>query len=210
MSGIVGLLAALLFAAAPAQGLPRKLPPVDQCVSDPSFEKFRAALIDVAKREDSIALLQMFALDAEKPSGYTVVAGGKPDPNVMPETWVLVRMILRMGCVRSGSGLVMPSAGAQLKRYRKQDLIDKTLLIPGTRLFEDPIEHAENPVVVATMEWDVATVTSRGGDLWTGVRLANGREGYVSNDEIYSLEADYYYEIRFEKRRGTWMIIGLW
>lgn len=212
-SGIAGLLAALLIAAVPAQGLPRKLPPVDQCAGDPSFVKFRAALIDIAKREDSKALLRMFAPDAEKPTGYgPVAAGEKPDPNdIMPEEdWVLVRMILRMGCVRSNSGSVMPSITAQLKRYRKQDLKDKVLLLPGTKLFEDPTADAKNPLVIATLEWDVATITSRGGDLWTGVRSANGRDGYVSNDELYQLDADSRYEIRFEKRRGTWMIIGFW
>jgi len=196
--------AASMIAAAPANALPRKLPPIDQCSTDPSFVTFREALRGAAKRGDSKAFVAMFAPEAKAPTGY----GGEVDPNdVIPaESWIMLETVLRMGCVRSGDKAIMPSVSHQLRRYRSASLKDKVVALDGAEMF-DPMQ--EERKVLGTLAWDVATTTIS-GDFWSGIRLADGRTGFVSDSDLYPLEPDYGYEIRFEKRQGRWMITDFW
>ena len=93
-----GVVAFGLFAIASlgsaAEALPRKLPPIDECASDRSFTTFRAALVDIAKREDTQALIANFAPSEPRDK--------RPDPNqyIPTEDWAILRGVLRMGCVR--------------------------------------------------------------------------------------------------------------
>jgi hypothetical protein len=55
----------------------------------------------------------------------------------------------------------------------------------------------------ATVPWSVAVVTNRDSDTMTGVRLADGREGFVPDDRVYEPTG---YRMIVEKRAGKWMI----
>ena len=184
-----------------AEALPRKLAPIDECRSDPSLTTFRAALVDIAKREDTQALIANFA-----PS----VPGDKPpDQNqyIPTEDWAILRGILRMGCVGDGSERVMPSVSAQLKRYGDQSLKNKLVVLPGAKLYGEPYEEKS---VTATLGWDVGTAVGTGGDSWTGIRFSDGRKGWVSDEEIYWLDPSFRYEVTFAKRGGKWVITDIW
>ncbi len=198
----------LLGAAAPPKALPRKLPPLDQCSSDPELVKFRAALDDAAKREDGKALLALFAPDAKRPFGYGPPGPGEQaDPSdIMPkEDWMLLATVLRAGCARSGADRIIPSLPVQVDRYSDQQLKDRVLILAGAKLYGEPYEEKS---VRATLAWDVATAVGTGGDFWTGVRLADGRTGWISDDELYWLNSNHW--IRIGKRQGKWMIVEFW
>jgi len=202
-----GILAACLISTA-AEALPRKLLPVDQCARDPSFVKFRSVLRDVVKREDGQALLAMYA-PGLKPSGYKPPERGRKveAEDVMErEEWEIVHGIMRMGCAVAGPVYVMPSASVQLDRYPEKDLKDKVLVLGGAKLFKVPHEEKS---VVAILNWNTATAVGTGGDFWTGIRLADGREGWVSDSDIYWMDPSFRYEVTFEKRHGKWMITGI-
>ena len=77
---------------------------------------------------------------------------------------------------------------------------DRILILPGAMLYKSIGEEASNP---ATVPWTVAPVVSRVADWGIGVRLPDGREGYVPNDEHYE-PADY--RLMIEKRAGKWLI----
>lgn len=200
--------AAALLAAAPAQAVPRKLPPLEQCSGDPELVKFRAALNDAAKREDGKALLALFAPDAKRPAGYGPPRPGEQsDPSdIMPkEDWNLLGTILRAGCARSGEDRIIPSVPVQVERYSDDELTDRVLILAGAKLYGQPYEEKS---VTATLAWDVAKAVGTGGDFWTGVRLSDGRTGWVSDDQLYWLNSDYW--IRIGKRQGQWMIVEFW
>lgn len=112
-------------------------------------------------------------------------------------------MVLRMGCVRSGDAMVMPSAPTQLERIAPHALKAKYLALPGATLLastEDPNSVVEGPV----LKWNLVTATNVAGHIWTGVELPDGRRGFVLDSELYSLE--FPFSIRIEKRGGQWMI----
>jgi len=197
-------LATLLIAAAPAHGLPKKLPPVDQCAKDSSFVKFRAALKQVVARKDREAFLKMLS------PKVLVNFGGTSGPEAFAATWDfdpnshgiwdLLTTMLRMGCARSSEARIIPSLIVQMEPYADEDLFDAVLILPGARLYKETGVESANP---STVPWTVAPVTSRAGDLVTGVRLPDGREGYISDDDLYEPLG---YRMVVEKLNGRWMI----
>ena len=197
---------AVLAMAAPASGLPRRLPPIDQCSADRSFAEFLGELRGIAKRQDSRAFVAMFAPETRKPAGF----GGDVDPDdVMPaEDWLSLETVLRMGCARDGTTFVMPSVRKQLRKYARKDLENKVVALSGAELF-DPMDESRK--VLAVLAWDIATITNNSGDFWTGIRLADGRSGFVVDSDLYFVDPRYgYSEIRFQKRQGRWMITHFW
>jgi hypothetical protein len=196
----------VLTAATPAYGLPRRLPPIDQCSADRSFAEFLAELRGVAKRQDSRAFVALFAPEAKKPTGY----GGDVDPNdVMPvENWLSLETVLRMGCARSKTAFVMPSVPAQTKRYPPDSLKNKAVAIGGAEFSKFV---GQDRIPAGKLDWEIVTVTNMSGDFFYGVRLPDGRSGWVGDYDLYFLDPRYgYSEIRFEKRDGRWMITHFW
>ena len=187
---MIGLAFGALLASAPAEALPRKLAPIDECRSDDSFALFHDTLVSAAAREDSQALVPLFAPELR--------AAENAD-----EYWPRLRMLLRMGCVRSGAARIMPSALHQLRRVKPEHLSGKFLVLPGADLFETT-EDLNSIVDGAVMKWDIVTATNIAGDIWTGVKLRDGRSGWISDSELYSLE--YPSRIVVEKRDGQWVI----
>ena len=197
---------AVLTAAPAAHGLPRRLPPIDQCSADRSFARFTDELRGIAKRQDSRAFVALFAPEAKKPTGY----GGDIDPNdVMPvENWLSLETVLRMGCTRSKNAFVMPSVSVQTKLYSPDSLRNKAVVIGGAEFFKFV---GEDRVPAGKLDWEIVTVTNMSGDFFYGVRLPDGRSGWVDDYDLYFLDPRYgHSEIRFEKRDGRWMITHFW
>ena len=184
------MLAATLAAAAPAQPLPARLPPIDECRSDEGFALFRDTLASAAAREDGQALSALLA----------------PELRANAEDyWPRIRMLLRMGCIRSGEARVLPSALKQLERFGPDSRAGKFLVIPGADLLETT-EDPNSIVDGAVLKWDVVTATNIAGHIWTGVQLRDGRSGWIIDADLYSLE--YPSVMTVEKRDGQWVITG--
>jgi hypothetical protein len=47
------------------------------------------------------------------------------------------------------------------------------------------------------------TAIKTGGDMWTGVRLPDGRKGWISDDDLYEPLG---YRMTIERRAGEWAI----
>ena len=114
--------------------------------------------------------------------------------------WGQLAKALRGGCARSDAARVIPSLLIQLEPYAEEDLADRVLILPGAKLYESIGVAAKDS---RTTPWAVATVVSRVADWGTGVRLADGREGYIPDDDLYALPD---YRLIIERRRGKWMI----
>ena len=202
-------LALVLLLAVPtyAQTIPRKLPPVDQCKSKPGLGAFRDRLKQLVAKRNRKALLPMLAPDV------LVNFGGEAGPKAFADTWHLNRgtselwplltRMLKLGCAGSGSSFVIPSLTDQLHPESADDIFDQVLALPGAKLRKGSERGSDT---IGTLAWDLVTSIDRKGDDQTKVRLADGREGWLSDDELY---AAMYYRMVIEKRRGKWMITAL-
>jgi hypothetical protein len=201
VKAVVLALAALALAAS---ATPTRLPPVEQCDADPSFVQFRAELLSVIGRKDEKALMGLVADDV------LVDFGGGNDKKAFAATWGFGRAqpsnlweklgeALRLGCAPAAEALVSPSLIAQFPD--DLDGYETLVALPGTQLRTKPDDAAAS---VAVLDWDVLTVVDP-VDLapWSGVRLADGRKGFVRGDQVRS-PIDY--RAIFEKRGGKWLL----
>ncbi len=199
---IVLALALLPFAASPAAAFPERLPPIDQCKSDASFSKFLAGLKRTVARKDRAALLGLLAPDVLVNFGGGTGSKAfeeewKFDPREPGNVWDQLETMLKMGCAKDGGSRIIPSLPMQVD----QDVaMEWVVILPGAKLYKMVGELSPKP---QTIPWTVATVTSRASDTMTGVRLPDGREGYVPDDLVYEPIG---YRMIIEKRRGKWVI----
>jgi hypothetical protein len=204
VKGVILALFAVLLPAAPALAVPAKLPPIETCGTDPDFVKFRAALRRAVANKDREVFLKLLS------PKVLVNFGGASGPEAFAAQWDfdpgshgiwdLLKTMVGLGCARSGKARIIPSLIVQLEPYADEDLFDAVLILPGAKLYKETGVESANPSTVA---WTVAPVTSRAGDLVTGVRLLDGREGFISDDELYEPLG---YRMVIEKLDGRWMI----
>lgn len=193
-----------LTISAPAAALPDKLPPIDQCSADAGFSAFLAELKRVTAARDKDAFLALLSDDV------TVDFGGGSgredftkswsfDPREHGNLWDLLATMLKMGCARADETRTIPSLIEQVGSD-DNDLFDSRLVLPGATLFAEPGNiSTARPVA----PWTVVEAVNTGGDLWTGVRLPDGRKGWISDDALYEPLG---YRMVIEKRRGKWAI----
>jgi len=198
--------ALLLLASVPAQAaLPSKLPPVDRCKGDAAFEKFRNQLRAAVAKKDRGALLALLAPDV------LINFGGENGPAAFAKQWSFdakeygnvwdqLNVMIRLGCAPSEQSRIIPSMTVQLERHDADDLYDFTVILPGAKLYKSVGVESSRP---ATTGWELAKITSRAADWGTGVKLADGREGYIADDHLYEPLG---YRMVVEKRKGKWMI----
>jgi hypothetical protein len=200
MSGPLIAFAALL--ASPSPTAPLKLPPVDQCRTDPGLPAFRAKLANAANKRDAEALLAMVSpdvlIDFGGGAGKQVFIEQWRPREVESALWPLLDRILPLGCARSGKARVIPSLIEQLDPF--EDEVERILILPGALLYKGAGEKSPRP---KTEPWTLATVTSRVADWGTGVRLPDGRQGYVPDDDVYEPLG---YRMVIDKRAGKWLI----
>lgn len=198
-------LAPLLIAAGPPSTLPKKLPPIHQCDDDRSFDSFGFALARAVARRDREALLELFA-----PNVLINFGGSRGRDELLKEwefdaaeyanIWQRLEIMLKMGCAKSNGARVIPSLSVQVEPYSEEQLKDRILILPGARLLKERGVEQPNP---DTIGWSVAKVISRVADWGTGVRLPDGREGYIMDDEVYEPTG---HRLLIEKRGDKWMI----
>ena len=202
MRRIVLALALLPFIPSPAAAFPARIPPIDQCKGDPSFTKFLTDLKRTAATKDRPAFLSLLAPDVLVDFGGGT--GSKAfedqwtfDPTEYGNLWDQLGTMLKMGCAKDGGSRIIPSLPMQVD----QDVaMEWVVILPGAKLYKMVGELSPKP---QTIPWTVATVTSRASDTMTGVRLPDGREGYVPDDLVYEPIG---YRMIVEKRAGKWMI----
>jgi len=199
---IVLALALLPLITSPAAAFPVRLPPIDQCKGDASFSNLLAGLKRTVAKKDRAALLALLAPDV------LVNFGGGTGPKAFEEEWKFdphepgnvwdqLETMLRMGCAKDGGSRIIPSLSMQVE----QDVaMEWVVILPGAKLYKAVGELSGKP---QTIPWTVATVTSRASDKMTGVRLPDGREGYIPDDLVYEPIG---YRMIIEKHRGKWMI----
>jgi hypothetical protein len=201
-------LSLIVLAAAPlrAASLPATLPPIDQCNGDAGFAKFRSTLNRVVARKDKTALLALLS-----PRVIINFGGGTGTKALLDEwsfedaddpngIWAVLKSMLSLGCARDKAVRIIPSLDMQMEPYYDDLTNDIALILPGAKLYKEAgVEQPKSK----TTPWTVARVTSRAGDLFTGVRLPDGREGLINDNQIYEPLG---YRLVIEKLHGKWMI----
>lgn len=194
------------LAAMAAQAFPLKLPPVEECSSEPGFTAFRDRLRDVVVRKDRNALLAMVAPDA------TVNFGGSQGPKAFAEAWgldrtgdsdiwPLLRKILALGCAVSDEGFAIPSLTMQFEPEEDEDFFDTFVVVSSAATLRSAPEA--NSKAVAKLAWDVVKAVDQSRGAQTKVRLQDGREGWVFSGELYNPA---YYRMFLQNRGGKWLI----
>lgn len=194
---------ALCTVAAPAVAAPSRLPPIDECKGDREFAAFRANLKDAIQREDAKALLALMAPDVlvdfgggTGPAAFAKSWGLDGGPS---ELWPTIKPILRMGCAKSGDAFVLPSLSVQWDS--DDDLEERWLVVgPSAKLRQGP---AYDSPVIAKLAWDVVTITNNESDVQSGIRLADGRQGWIADADLYSPMG---LRMVVEKRGAKWLI----
>ena len=202
MNAVLAL--ALLAAAAPSP--PHKLPPVEQCAGDKSFTAFRTALKDAAARKDQAALLALLSPDVIVSFGgdngrEAFVRQWSFDATEYGNLWDQLATMLRLGCAKSEGTRMIPSLAAQFDGQGDEDMFEKAVVVtPGAKLRKGP--EIDSPVI-ATLAWDVVAIIDSASDLQSRVRTVEGREGWLSDDELYSPIG---HRMVIQKIGGKWMI----
>lgn len=196
---------AIVIAAFAAVAAPNRLPPIDQCLSDPSFVVYRSGLLDAVRQQDRERLLAALADDIIVDFGG---GSGKPlfaanwalDRSPTSRVWDELGRALALGCASSGDAFVAPSAIAQLDSDR-DGFATLFAIVPGTQLRTEPRDDSE---VVATLDWDLLTSGEQvASSEWLAVRLDDGRTGFVRRSQVRS-PLDY--RAVFEKRGERWLM----
>ena len=200
--------AAILAAIALAGATPDRLPPIDQCTPDPSFQRFRSELAEIVDRRDTQRLLELVAEDVLVDLGGGVgkkafVAEWKLDGRQPSGLWSEIRTLLRLGCIKGEGGYLMPSLFEQLGSDG-ETLETYVAVVPGSALRSEPRAGAP---VVATLDWDVLKLQTVSDDVnWYRVSLRDGRNGYVRASEARNpLE----HRLLVARVGGKWRITAL-
>lgn len=198
---MTGALALAFFLAASAA----KLPPVDQCSGDTGFKAFHASLSQAVAKRDGEALLALLAPDVTVnfggDSGREAFAKQWEVKSKASQIWPQLGIILPLGCARVGEARVIPSLAGQFDSEDDEDVFEKLVVISDKAELRAGPERDSK--VVAKLAWDVVTAVEASGDILTKVRLADGREGWLPAEQLYS-PLDYRAVV--EKRGDEWMI----
>jgi len=193
----------MLLIASPAHALPTRLRPIDQCTSDAGFNRFRARLKQIVAKRDRVGLLALLTPDVLVNFGGGT--GRKAfetewsfDGTEHGNLWGQLEKMLKMGCAKDGDSRIIPSLSMQLDQEYDEDWV---VVLPPAGMIFDVVGNEVGFSEV--MPWSVAIVTSRDSSTRTYVKLADGRTGSLSDDEVYEPGG---YRMIIERRRGEWVI----
>ena len=114
--------------------------------------------------------------------------------------WSELGKALALGCAESGDAFVSPSSVVQFDG--KRDVFETLLaVVPGSAVRAEP---SEDGAVVASLNWDLLTIRDvPAPDAWQGVKLDDGKIGFVRRDQVRSIV-----DMRavFERREGRWLM----
>lgn len=169
---------------------------------------------DAVRKRDAAALVAMLS------SKVTVNFGGEWGKVAFvnqwhPEDrqsgiWPLLSRLLPLGCAGSESARIIPWLGNKFFNDSSEEVRDPDSFAGQAVVIEREakLRKTADPTAgtIRTRQWDVVWLVDNTGDGQTKVRLADGREGWLFDDQIYS-PLDY--RILLEREAGEWMITAL-
>ena len=205
------LLILLVSISCPAVAQVGKLYPFDDGPKDPSFQAFRARLIEAAKNRDAKFVLSI--LDPKITNSFGGDGGVKefkemwePD-NPNSELWGVLVKILSMGGSFSKNEFCAPYV---FSKFPELDTFEHSAIIgEQVRVREQP--DLTSPVI-ASLSYDIVTITDpfepikKDERSWIAIKLSNGKTGFVSEQFIRS-PSDY--RACFTKKNGKWRMTTL-
>ena len=199
-----------LAVAGSSQAAPKKtplrLPPVERCTGDASFDTFRAALRKAVGNKDVGALKAVTAPDIQigfgGDDGWKAFAGQwglAKDPKAS-DLWKEMALVLARGCAKSmDGGRVFPSNFEDLGD--DLDAFEAIVALPGAVLRAKPDAKSAS---VAKLDWHTAQQLEENvPEEWVAVRLLDGRKGYIDRDDVISPLS---YRLAADKKGGRWLI----
>jgi hypothetical protein len=211
-AGWFNILITLVFISCPAVAQVGKLYPVDEGTKDPTFQEFRGKLIEAAKNRDAKFVLSI--LDPNIQNGFDGVGGvkefkekWKPD-NPDSELWGVLIEILSMGGSFTKNEFCAPYV---YTKFPEPDPFEHSAIIgEQVRVREQP--GLTSPII-ASLSYDIVAITDppttpikMDGHSWIGIKLSNGKTGFVSEQFIRS-PIDY--RACFTKKNGKWRMNAL-
>lgn len=198
---------ALLAFPAAAGAQDHRVPPVDQCATNPSFVAFRTQLRAAIARRDGAWLLSIAAPNIEYSFGDSpgragfARAWGLSRP-ATSQIWRELGEVLRLGCARGPDGEFWAPSLSLAETDMDEGEGPPTMLAVGPNAVLHAAASDSSPVV-ARLDWHV--LTSRGGDdgesPWIEVALGDGRRGFVRRALVRS-QGDY--RAVFGRIGGRW------
>lgn len=204
------LLLLSLLTAAPAQAQITDLVPRDDGASDPSFLTFRGRLIEAVGARDTATVLAVLdpAIhltfgDARGIADFRELwlSGTPPDGEPL---WTVLGHVLGMGSVAHDEGFVTVPYVFGAWPDDVDPFEHGAIAGEHVRVRAAPNTEAD---VLATLTYTVVPITTWWYDddgrrrEWIGIRLEDGREGFVAGDYLWSAVD---YRAGFEKRDGQW------
>jgi hypothetical protein len=201
---MISVAAAVLLSA----GVPSRLPPVERCVGDPAFAKFRSELQSSVARRDAEDLFRLMADDVRITFGGR---SGKADfrdywqrsASRRQALWRELDAVLRLGCATDvdGQGVEYRAFPAMFVTGDDLDGFTTWVSRPGAMLRAKPSSRSRS--LQRLPSWTVLQADDSDGGAWIAVRTPRGRDGFIARDDARSI-IDYRL---IAKRRGErWMI----
>jgi hypothetical protein len=190
---------------------PRKLLPVDEAAKDPSFFIFRAKLQEAVAKHDMDFLLSVVAADIQ------IGFGGDDGIEAFKKAWTpeakdsamwpeLARVLALGGKFIEGGQFQAPYVTAAWPE--EFDAVEHVAIVgENVRVREKPDASS---AVIASLSYDVVKMVESSGQVekgpWSKIKLADGREGYVSDAFLGSGASLRAY---FAKKNGAWKMTAL-
>lgn len=199
----------LIAAVQVVQAEPLRLPPTDDCRSDPSFVEYRKRLSAAIAGKDAKALrplvdpniLYSFGDDG----GWTGFAGTwNLDRPADSQLWLELSQVLNLGCEVHGDQRGAPGNFNRLSEIG-EGLPPFFAVDKDAALRRRPDDNAavvmllDNHVLIEIIDDEPDTVPEG----WLHARLTNGQSGYV---RLSAVRSAIDYRAAFEKRDGRWVM----
>lgn len=208
MAKSIGIaIAAFMVFTASAHAAPAKIiPPKDECLSIDGYFDLRQNFESIVKRRDAKALSAMIAPTISWSFGGEggkdgflknwKLASGKTSP-----IWAELDQIVRLGCFSQGpDNPTMPHFFGQDTGAESPGQA-ALVLGPAVNLRAEPNTSSAS---LRKINWEVVTSVEASADgLWTKVKTADGKTGFIRNDY---LRADLDYRIGFERKEKGWVV----
>ncbi|MBM3764956.1 MAG: hypothetical protein FJW32_06155 [Acidobacteria bacterium] len=167
-------------------GARRRIPPIDESQTDPTFKAF------VAKLKAAVAARDQKAIRAMSVPDLTI------EDRDLPE----LATILAMGCGRFDKGFTFPYINAKFP----EDLEPFECAVairPGAVL---RAKASVDATVVAPLDYDIVHVAQwNPKSKWQAAKRLDGVRGFVHEDDIRTLG---HFHAYCEKRGGAWKLIA--
>ena len=182
---------------------PVRVPPIDECGSDPAFVEYRTKLTEAVGRKDASALQALVATDVlvDLGGGTTWAAFTREWKLDQPEEsalWVELGKVIQLGCEELNDLRIMPGNFSRLGEF--EDALPTYFAIEtGAALRSQPDDSA--PIVAALDSHLLFENIEAAPDGWLNARLSDGRSGFV---RLSAVRSAIDYRAGFEKRDGRW------